>query len=118
MTEETCRSKCFGEHMHDARARLNGWEKLLELYVLGLGGGKHWLTSAARLEIVVVEYLCDSICVTKIIEPESFADGVVDLGGLTTHAFLSTRSTSTGTALPCYFVGAFFTHIRLKGGQG
>lgn len=37
MTEETHRSKCFGEHMPEARARLDDWEKLLELYVPGLG---------------------------------------------------------------------------------
>ena len=33
MTEGKRRSKCFGELMPDARARLEGWEKLLELYV-------------------------------------------------------------------------------------
>jgi hypothetical protein len=36
MTEEKHRSKCFGELMPDARARLQGWEKLLELYVSDL----------------------------------------------------------------------------------
>jgi hypothetical protein len=99
---------------------LDDWEKLLELYVPGFGrGGKNSLTSAACLKIVVVEYSCDSICARKIIEPESFANGVVDTGGLATQAFLSTHSTSTGTGLPCYFVGAFMTHtISLKCGQG
>jgi hypothetical protein len=33
MTEGKHRSKCFGELVPDARARLEGWEKLLELYV-------------------------------------------------------------------------------------
>ena len=37
MTEETHRSKCFGEHVPDARARLGDWEKLLEMYVPSLG---------------------------------------------------------------------------------
>jgi hypothetical protein len=104
--------------MPDARARLDDWEKLLELYVPGLGVEKIWLTSAACLKIVVVEYSCDSICVREIIEPESFANGVVDMEGLATQAFLSTRSTSTGKGLPCYFVGPFLTHISLECGQG
>lgn len=118
MAEETHRSKCFGEHMPDARARLDDWEKLLELYVPGFGSGKNWLTSAACLKIVAVEYSCDSICVREIIEPESFANGVVDMEGLATQAFLSTRSTSTGKGLPCYFAGALLAHMRLKCGQG
>jgi hypothetical protein len=62
--------------------------------------------------------LCDFICVRKIIERESYANGSVGLEELVILVFLSTCSTFAETGLPYYFVDISRAHARVRCGQG